>query len=66
MICGDDQTHVKTAVELLNATRDIEMHLDKVSEIKDTLLVYHRQDTLTLVSSKLQVSLPKIERQISL
>lgn len=31
MICYDDQTRLKTAVELLNATRDIEMQVDKVS-----------------------------------
>ncbi|CAN7041451.1 hypothetical protein BRARA_B02163 [Brassica rapa] len=31
VICYDDQTRLKTAVELLNATRDIEMQVDKVS-----------------------------------
>jgi acylglycerol lipase len=62
VICYDDQTRLKTAVELLNATRDIEMQVDKVScrtkEIKESSS-HHRQGQKTRsFFSMLQVSLP--------
>lgn len=39
MICYNDQTRLRTAVELLNATKDIESQLDKVSS---ALVIFSR------------------------